>query len=555
MGRLILPQPEERQHVQGALFEVYHADAAHQSLIGKVIKLRWSKTPEVQKWVSVVKRDVHFSAEASYTSKYGGLVHPDRLNHWLQVDPLESLAGARPLDDIVVKLNDPMEVTNDALYIRSQPVQISGRFYALVKFIQPIVGTDQFRVVHFNRTSHQFDGVEEVVRLPAVLEAEAYGSFPSTTRDLERSPLNETGWYIYGAQDADGMFVVRSLGPRALFRLQPDEVVFGKKAAYTYIRQRSWADAVAQKGRISSVLCTTRSNGSSTAVQSAIDEWQLGDSALLIHVYGGIGGKRKEPAAATPIFFGHFAFGVARVIREPLSAELRFDLHYHQVYTHNTDGIIAGTLHWSRYLGDRQFGWLGTRPICDILIKHPAFTGDYEINAIRRSPLDLMLLQLQVMTARYRTGDGTGGTYVGPANNCAQDSNQALFASLRQIEQQIHAADPELLRQWAEQNPDQSHRFKQLLSLNRELKRELQPLGGPRSTWVRNEFNLGSTLEDDPLRNLVAGLGSWRTMLPRLASDTVVRIFLNHGASVWVLRTNQVGGYDPEIEPIVPMTL
>jgi predicted Abi (CAAX) family protease len=44
-------------------------------------------------------------------------------------------------------------------------------------------------------------------------------------------------------------------------------------------------------------------------------------------------------------------------------------------------------------------------------------------------------------------------------------------------------------------------------------------------------------------------------MLPRLASDTVVKTFLDHGASVWVLRTNQIGGYDPDIEPIAPMTL
>ncbi|MCU0549723.1 MAG: hypothetical protein MUC48_10285 [Leptolyngbya sp. Prado105] len=35
-----------------------------------------------------------------------------------------------------------------------------------------------------------------------------------------------------------------------------------------------------------------------------------------------------------------------------------------------------------------------------------------------------------------------------------------------------------------------------------------------------------------------------RTLLPRKASDTIVKVFLDHGASAWVLRTNQVGGYD-----------
>jgi predicted Abi (CAAX) family protease len=527
--------------------------------VGKVIKLRWSKDPVIQALVAAVKKDIFFSAEASYTSKYKGMIHPDRLNHWLRVDPLESLAGALPEDDMVVMLNDPVEVDGEILRIRSQPVQISGRFYGLVRFLQPIANSEQgdpeqFRVVHFNRASRQFDGAEEVVRLPQVIFSEDYGNYLSTTRGLETSPYNETGWYIYGAQDAEGQFVVQSLAPRSLLRLQPDEVVFGKKSAYRYVRKRTWADPVAQKGQISSVLCTCQSGETESAIQTAIQDWQAGDWALVIHTYGGIGGKNKEPAASTPIFFGHFAFGWATVVRDPLSDELRFEIRYEQVYTHNIDGIIAGTIHWSRYMGDRQFGWMGTRPVCDILIKHDAFTKDFEINGMRRSALYYMLMQLQVMTARYRTGDGTGGTYVGPANNCAQDSNQALFASLRQIENQIRA-NVESLEQWMEQNPEQGERFKELIQLGRELKQKLQPLGGTQPAWERSEFNLGSTLEDEPIRNLINGLGSWRTMLPRHASDTIVKIFLAHDATIWVLRTNQVGGYEPNIEPIAPMTL
>lgn len=563
MGRLILPAKEDRAAIRGVLFEVHHTAPGYEHLIGKTVKLRWADTPVSRSLVQAARRDVHFSVDAEFSSRYGGLVHPDRLNQWQQVGPLESLAGSRPTDDMVVMLNEPVEVEREdgkvdglatILRIHSQPVQISGRFYALVKFVQPIADTDQFRVIHFNRATRAFDGWEEVIRLPEVVVSCAYGSSPSTTRDLEKSPFNETGWYIYGAKDGNGKFVVQSFGPRALFRLQPDEVVFGKKASYRYIRKRSWADIKAQKGRISSVLCVGYEDNSSSAIQNAIKEWQAGDHALVIHVYGGIGGNKAEPAAATPIFFGHFAFGVAQVIRDPLSDELRFDLRYQQVYTHNTDGLIAGTLHWSRYMGDRQFGWLGSRPVCDLLIKHDAFTGYYDFPNGRQSPLDYMMLQLEVMTARYRIGDGTGGTYVGAASNCAQDSNQALFASLRKIEQQIES-NADVLRRWAAQYPQQAERFGELVTLGRELKQQLQPLGGPKSSWERNEYNLGSTLEDDPLRNLRTGLGSWRTMLPRLASDTVVKIFLDHGASVWVLRTNQVGGYDPDIEPIAPMTL
>jgi len=96
----------------------------------------------------------------------------------------------------------------------------------------------------------------------------------------------------------------------SLFRLQPDEVVFGKKASYRYIRQRAWANAAAQKGKISSVLCIGHSNGSTSAVQTAIADWQEGTRALLIHVYGGIGGANVEPAAGYSHFLWAFCLSV-----------------------------------------------------------------------------------------------------------------------------------------------------------------------------------------------------------------------------------------------------
>jgi predicted Abi (CAAX) family protease len=581
MGRLILPQRTHRAFVQGALLEVHHTPLGQESLVGKLVRLQWADTPAICSLLQVVTRDVHFSADSEYSSEYGGAIHPGRINHWLQVGPLESLAGSLPADDMIVMLqgevlvetgnhasaSDTVTSPSDSrlpatiLRISQEPVQITGRYYAIVRFLEPIAETDRFRVVHFNPTSRQFDGLQETVRLPEVTLAQAYGSFPSTTRDIEKSPFNETGWYIYGAKDAQGLFVVQSWGPRSLFRLQPDEVIFGQRASYQYIRKQSWANVVAQKGKISSVLCTPRDD-TSDAIEAAIDQWRKPESeafpegtrALLIHTYGGIGGKNKEPAAATPIFFGHFAYGLAQVVWEPLANELRFDLRYYQVYTQNTDGLVAGTLHWSRYMGDRQFGWLGTRPVCDILIRLDAFTGYFDVNGRKNSALDVMLRHLQVMTARYRIGDGTGGTFVGVANNCSQDSNQALFASIQGIEKAVsaHAAS---IQDWLSSDPEQAQRFRVLMALGQDLKEELQAFGAPRSDWEDNDYNLGCTLEDQPLRNLWFGLGSWRTLLPRLASDTVVKTFLQHGAAVWVLRTNQVGGNDPDIAPIAPMTL
>jgi predicted Abi (CAAX) family protease len=554
IGRLILPQVTERRQVGGVWFEVHHAESGYESWVGQRVLLRWSDDPRVKQQVRAVTRDVHFSVDAEYSSRYGGSVHPDRLDHWQQVDPLESLAGAHPQDDLIVMLIGRVQVKSDdrAIYIDQQPAEVTGRYYGLVQFIAPIVGTDRFQVRHFNAVSQQFEGETTVVSLPPVLIAKAYGSYPSTTRAIEQSSLNETGWYVYGAPDRTGTFVVQAWAPRSLLRLQPDRVIFGARSAYRYIRQEAWANAAAQKGRISSVLCA--GNRQDEDIQGAIGVWREGDRALLLHVYGGIGGRRKEPAAATPVFFGHFAYGLATVVRDPLSHDLRFEIQYYQVYSHNTDGLTAGTVHWSRYMGDRQKGWLGNRPVCDILVKFDPFTGSFNIDGKRRSPLSNMLNQLQVMTARYRIGDGTGGTYVGPANNCAQDSNQALFASIRSIERALprHQA---VLKAWQTTDPGQVVRYQQLLDLKTKLRRQLQPFGAPRSDWEANEYNLGSTLEDRPLRNLWSGIGSWRTLIPRKASDGVVGVFLREGATVWVIGTKQVGGYDSEIEPIAPMTL
>ena len=599
MGRLILPTCEQRRSVNGVLFEVHHADPDYEHLVGQVVCLSWSNDPRTKDYLRRVTKDVHFSEEAKYSHRQG-FVHPCRLNHWKRVDPLESLAGSRPQDDVIVALNNPVvverigvgssEPISYTLAIAHDPIQITGRFYALVKVLEPVqawevnrspqqenvyaalpqfaLTNDFFRVVHFNPVSHQFDGFEEIVRIPYVI-ADMNGCFPSSNQDMNASPLNETGWYVYGAADPNGFFVVQSIAPRALLRLQPDAVVVGEQACWHYLKRDAWI-VEGQKGKTSSVLLIPNeklltidepeplpSSSNSTPptapvfpMQSAINQWQEGDQGLVVHVYGGIGGKKREPAARTPVFFGHFAYGVAQVIREPLTQELMFDINYHQVYTHNVDGIIAGTLAWNRFLGDRQFGWLGTRPVCDLIIKLDAFTKRYDLNGVKRSALDNLAEQLEAMTARYRIGDGTGGTYVGFAHNCAQDSNQALYTTIKRIRDAVDSSSA--IQTMLANDPLQASRFEQLMTLGKYVKRELLPFGTARADWKTTEDTLGISPEEEFFQGILTGLISWRTLLPRLASETIAKQFLDQGAVIWVLRTNQVGGYDPDIEPIAP---
>lgn len=551
VGRLILPEPAERSQINGVWFEVRHAPADYGYWVGQRVQLCWQPPDNMWRDFQAVTRDIHFSADAE-ASHREGLILPTRLNHWRLVTPLESLAGARPVDDVIVQLPDPVEVRDRdrRLVITHEPIQTTGLYYGLVQILTPVDETlERYRVVHFNPTTQAFDGLTEVVRLPTVVP-DSEDISPTTNRDLEKSPLNEAGWYIYGVQDAQGEFVVQSLRPRCLFQLRPSRFINRDRQGRRYLQHESWADLAAKKNTVESVLIAPQCRDE----QAALAQWREGDQALVVHVYGGIGGEKRESAARGPVYFGHFAYGIATVMREPIANELQFQIRYHQVYTHNRRGLIAGTLDWSLYMGDRQNGFLGTRPVSDILVKLPAYTEPFKFSRDAWSALDDLRLELEMMTARYRTGDGNGVTYVGPANNCAQDSNQAMYASAKHLEIAIQAHRASL-QAWEANHPDQATQFQQLLHFRKAIQHRLLPLGSARADWDEDRETLGSNLSDYPLKTLGRGLLSWRTMLPRKASDTITELCLEHGAMLWVLRTNQVGGYDPDIEPLAPLTL
>jgi predicted Abi (CAAX) family protease len=374
------------------------------------------------------------------------------------------------------------------------------------------------------------------------------GQLPATAAAIERSRPNDDGWYVSGVPDGEGAFVVQSLVPRSMIRFAPERILPAPREGWRYAKREAWQQLLA--GTTSSVLIS----GRRAKPAELLAEWQAGDRVLVLHVFGGIGGDQQEDGLLFGRSLGHFAYGIADLEIEPLAAELSVAVQYRQVYAHNPEGLISGAHDRWRYLGDRQWGWLGLRPVADILVRFPPFTCPYRIGDQERSPLDGFEAQLAAMMARYRLGDGTGATFVGPANNCSQDSNQALFAALRQLQAEIAALDPEVLRQWQRRHPDQAQRLQALGRFERELRQVLLPFGGLREDWRQQEFVLGSSLEDRPLNNLVRGLGSWRTLLPRLASDTVLRVFLHHGASALVMRSNQVGGDHPSIAPLAPMT-
>jgi len=216
MGRLILPTSEQyqqfaetTQETDWAWFEIYTAPANAQNLVGQTIRLAWNKTPLTKNYIKVATRDVRFTPEADKDFQ-SGVINPIRLNNRKQVGPLQSLAGGHPYDDVTVQLwgkvtvepgrqptgesGSPTEPKSSdvlttafkpstTLRIEREPLQETGRFYTLVKFLEPAPPTpahplpqqcpgeqpctsDLMRVQHYNPKTRQFDGTIETIRIP-----------------------------------------------------------------------------------------------------------------------------------------------------------------------------------------------------------------------------------------------------------------------------------------------------------------------------------------------------------------------------------------------------
>ncbi len=572
LGRLILPTPEEQGPTDWVWMQVYHAPPAARELIGQRVRLTWSADPALQRDVATVTRDVRFTPEVEAKQLTSRSLFPTRLNGRSQVGPLQSITGARPQDDVVVSLNNPVVLTtpnSTVLQIHSEPLLQTGRYVTLVKILGTATPADPgftpthcpggkpcphelLRVQHYNPVTGQFDGLQETVRIPQQ-PMNAVGIFNSTPRAIEQSPAGEAGWYLYGAQDQNGLFTVQAIEPRSLLQLKPQQVLLGKGQGFHYINFENWTDTKTRKGTLQTVLI----DPTASTAADAIDQWQEGDRVLVIHLFGGRGGREGErPKLGTVT--GHFSFGVATVVRDRFTNELRLDVTYHQIYATNPDGIISGHHTWTSYMGDLQRGWAGTRPVADVLVKL-AELEDYHFGDITISPMAQLTRQLSLISARYRTGDGTGSADVTPATSCVQDSNQALFVTIDQIRRQV-LSSPAIQQWWATHPHDPTvQRFEQLIRLADDLERYLTPFGIVRADWKTNADILAGTTPPASAhpshawwQTLLEAFGSWRTILPRQAQDELSIRFLKHGAKLWVLRTNQIGGNDPDIYPIAP---
>jgi len=532
LGRLILPSAAEAAAIPGdwVWIELEQAPPDQQALIGSRRRLRWADRPDLRRIVEAVTVDIRFGANARKLEAAHNVV-PSRLNGRDRVGPLQSLAGARPVDDVTVALEGVSLEDGGlgGLVISRPPVQITGRWQGLVQLLEAPAEAaaqaddDRVLVRHFNPASGRFDGPEERIRFPR-LPPDRFGRQAFDLSGLVDSPLNQQGWQIQGAPAVDGVFTVQALQPRRITALSPQRQRDGTAASLNHLRLANWSAAESQPGSLHTTALVPDG-----AVPPG---WQVGERALLIHLFGGIGGSQAE---ASPLWTttGHFAFGEAEVVRDAVSGEPRLAIRYHQIYANNPNGIVAGSQHWSAYAGNLQRGWLGSRPFSDGLVP------------MEPRVLDALALQAEILAARYRSGDGGGVAMVTPATSCVQDSSQALWIAIQQLRQGQAFSDREAGDQ------------KRLARLATALDRWLTPFGRPRPDWRHNAARSldGGSGGFESSQKLGDVLLSWNSMLPRRAHDAMAADILRAGLPIWLLRTNQIPSAAPELLPVAPTSL
>ncbi|MFZ5950767.1 MAG: hypothetical protein ACOYXC_08675 [Candidatus Rifleibacteriota bacterium] len=535
-GRLYLPKSGKRDIAGGVVIRL--ENCPDPAMRGKLFWIRWDTREPWEKWFYGLRYDVKIDPEELEKALQNGLNPPVTLNGWKKVSPLESLAGARP-GDMTVMLKNPVW-TGKVLLIKEEPVQICGAHYALVKFLGP-AGENRQRVVHFNPATGDFSGPKEIVTIPATFFSRANTPIArSSTVNIEKSPLNDEGWYIYG-RHRGRMFEVEALEPRTAFALNSDISVSGKNEVKSYISREHFDNL--RQGLVQRT----------EMVPDQEHSWQEGDRGLLIHVFG----WREHPSEkSNPMMMGlvtgHFAFGMAEVVRCPFSGDLRWDYEYRQAYAHNREGIVAGSSKWHCYSGSLKRGWMYTIPISDTVIRIPEL-DPYDFDGWPVKPWSGLNRQFEKMQALYRTGAGTGISSVRPDISCVQDSHAALYSALRVFEETI--AKTGAVKKWLGNNqadPDEIKRYLKLLLLVRDLKKSITTFGIAQSNW-RDFFKQPlAARKGNMVKSLINAILSKRSVFPRKGNDNLLRLAADKGYQMWSILTCQIGGDIPDLEPLAP---
>ncbi len=547
-GRLIFPGAKQRENDGSVLIEIHNSPVA--ALIGKVCRLRWDSSSPRGDWYESIRPDVNITAETIKTAREAGSLIPVRLNGLKRVSALESLAGGRYRDDVEVLLVEP-RYEGGSIYIDTDPVQIVGNQKALIRFVGSETGG--FRdVEHFDPATGDFNSKNrELVR--CYEHTGSVDNLRPTTRHAELLALNKQGYYVYGRR-IDGVFQIEALEPRELVSFKASGNYQGKSSVERYLREVHFSHLRPGIGRTN---FANPADGKSPFAGAAPEKvFVPGKRYPLIHLFGWQDtGEKKSFPASVGLNPGHFSYGSAELVVDDISGEYRWDITYRRVYAHNREAILAGAQKWHAYMGSLRRGWMYSIPVWDTIVSVPEMQP-YQIGSWERDPMDGFWKQLDRMNAVYRTGAGTGLCSVRPDVSCVQDSNCALYTSLKVFEDLV-AGDSNLKDALAQAGEESAEvkRFSQLQTLVNEIEKVLTGAGVVRWDWKQADKDLLSTRQASQAQSIIRALQSPNTIFPRDAQDKMLRLAKERGYPIWAIISSQIGGYIPGIKPVKPTSI
>ncbi|HOY67691.1 MAG TPA: hypothetical protein PLP29_12445 [Candidatus Ozemobacteraceae bacterium] len=534
-GRLLLPKPDQRDPSGGVPFKVENSPIP--GLVGRILWVRWDTSRPWDQWFETLRFDISINPGRLAKTMKSGIHLPVALDGWKRVSALESLAGARP-GEMTVLLEHPV-LDGDVLRITEEPVQICGSRVALVRFERP-AGDNRYRVTHFNPTAGDFSGPAETVSIP---ETSFTGPDTpvarSSTIGIERSRFNADGWYAYGRHE-NGIFIVEALEPRALMRIQADRTVSGVGPVKDYVSHEHLADLSPGLARVTEL------------VPGRQHAWKEGDRGLLVHLFGWRHHPKDKGGVVLGLVTGHFAFGLATVVRCPFTGEPRFDLEYLQCYAHNRVNIVSGRVKWHDYTGSLRRGWMYTIPVSDTIVRIPELEP-YDFGGWVVQPWNGLRRQFEKMHAVYRTGAGSGISTVWPDVSCVQDSHCALYSALRTFEETI--ATSGRVKAWlngAGSDKDEVKRYLRLLLLVRHVKKCITTFGLAQGNWREFLRNPLATRDPNAVAMVVNAALSRNSVFPRKGNDHLLHMAADIEYPMWSILACQIGGLIPELTPLAP---
>lgn len=476
VAKLILPNREEIIHTPGQDW----------------VYAKWYSGPEkgtTRKLFleSSIVGQTTVTIQMSNATKASNFVVPLRLDG-LRVGPLQTLTGPHEIDDIYIRIEGEVQTVGDVDIITSIPVRVPAPFVCLCLVVSKS-GEDRLNIKYFDKSRGSGFSKPGTVIVRTT---------PARQGLISLDDMIGKEWYLY-SEPGDEHTVI-AIEPRDILKVGPPTASFSTDMK-TFLNRYNW------------------NNTGHLAVDGIPHDPKEGDIALVIHLFGG---KSYNPVLVS----GHFGLGTATVVRCPISHDLRYDLVYHQVYTHNARGIVSCSQTWATYRGDIKSGWHSYMPVSDAIVTAP------ELLECDGTPMKILRTQLEIVMSRYRSGDGTGISSISPASSCVQDSTQAVFLSL--IRGQFEIKDPSCKSKLAELKT----------RIYKHLGKRIRP------DWEHNSLVLEGT---DFKKKLRYGILSWKTIVPRSAFDRYCRVF--EGYPVLFIRDNGFIESYPPGRPSPPTSL